>query len=77
MSYDNRRQGECTMEYRDGWERFAGSGSVADYLSFKEIEREQLKRCSEENGIGNKTEEGYYAGLYHGDGDGFKDRSRG
>ena len=77
MPYDNRRQGECTMEYRDGWERFACSGSVADYLSYKETECGRMKGHSEENRVGSGTEEGCYAGLYHGDGNGFENRSRG
>ena len=65
------------MEYRDGWERFACSGKVADYLSYKESECGQTKGYSGENRVKVKTEEGQYAGLYHGNGDGFENRSRG
>ena len=65
------------MEYRDEWERFACSGSVADYLSYKETECGRMKGHSGEKGAGSRTEEGCYAGLYHGDGNGFKNRSRG
>lgn len=65
------------MEYRDGWERFACSGSVADYLSYKENECGRMRGHSEGNRVESGTEEGCYAGLHHGDGDGFENHSRG
>ena len=75
MSYDNGRQGECTMDYRDGWERFVCSGRVEDYLSYRENVCGQMTESSEADRTGSRAEEGRYAGLYHGDGDGFKNRS--
>lgn len=64
------------MEYRDEWERFACSGRVEDYLSYKETGSGRIEGHSEEDSAGNRMEEGRYAGLYHGDGNDFKNRSR-
>jgi len=50
------------MNKQEAWNKFSMTGSVADYLSFKAIEKEQKKNITEENenknhGTDSKTTE--------------------
>lgn len=50
--------------YEDGWNRFAKTGQIQDYLDYKQETEKQYRYCDAGDETGEVCELGY-AGLYH------------
>lgn len=55
------------MKEIDYWEQFVSTGSVKDFLAFKDMERRGVHRAEEK-----KAGEDSHAGIYRNNGDGIK-----